>query len=192
MRGPSRPINARNAPGAAPRRISNTGIAMLAIALVAVFVLIFFLATQNNSGSATNPNTSANNSNLSPEAATTQTASTFATQTAPDILPRITIQDAKALFDKNDAKFIDVRVAQDYAAQHIKGAINIPQAEASKHLAEIPKTGNVIVYCDCPHDEESSGVAYNLRFSAGYTNVKILQGPTALDEWKNAGYPIEP
>lgn len=193
VRGASRPINPRNAPGGAPpRRINNVGIAMIAVSVVAVLVLVFLLATQNKSGSATNPDTSANNSSLSPSAATTQTAVTFATQTSPDVLARITVKDAKALFDKGDAKFIDVRQAQFYTTEHIKGAINVPQADAGKRLADIPKTGNVIVYCDCPHDEESSGVAYNLRFSAVYTNVKILEGPMALDQWKKAGYPVGP
>lgn len=193
MRGPSRPINARNAPGAPrPRRIDNLGIAMIAVSVVAVLVVVFLLANQNkSSGASTTPGTTAN-SNLDPAAATTQTAITFATQTSPDILPRITVKDAKALYDKNDAKFIDVRVADQYSAGHIKGAVNVPQAEAGKRLADIPKTGNVVVYCDCPHDEESSGVAYNLRFSAGYTNVKILEGPAAFDQWKKAGYPVEP
>jgi rhodanese-related sulfurtransferase len=192
MRGPSRPINARNAPGVPrPRRIDNVGIALIAVSVVAVLVLVFLLANQNkSSGASTTPGTAANTS-LDPAAATTQTAVVFATQTSPDILPRITVKDAKALYDKGDAKFIDVRVADQYAAGHIKGAVNVPQAETGKRLADIPKTGNVIVYCDCPHDEESSGVAYNLRFSAGYTNVKILEGPAAFDQWKNAAYPVE-
>jgi rhodanese-related sulfurtransferase len=165
------------------------GIAAIAVGLVAVLVIVFLLATQNN-GSPSSPGTT--NANLDPGAATTQTAVTFATETAPDILPRISVKDAKDLYDKGDAKFVDVRLANLFATQHIKGAINVPQAEAGKRLADIPRTGNVIVYCDCPHDEESSSVAYNLRFSAGYTNVKILEGPAALDQWKNAGYPVEP
>ena len=77
--------------------------------MVAVFVLVFLLANLNkSSGASTTPGTAAN-TNLDPAAATTQTAITFATQTSPDILPRITVKDAKALYDKGDAKFIDVR-----------------------------------------------------------------------------------
>jgi rhodanese-related sulfurtransferase len=33
-------------------------------------------------------------------------------------------------------------------------------------------------------------VALGLR-QAGYTNVKVLQGPNAFGQWQSAGYPVE-
>jgi len=83
------------------------------------------------------------------------------------------------------------REEQFYNQSHIKGSVSIPQATVRDRLAEIPNTGNVVVYCDCPHDEESAGVAYSLR-STGRSNVKVLEGPHALALWSGAGYPVEP
>jgi 3-mercaptopyruvate sulfurtransferase SseA len=77
----------------------------------------------------------------------TATAIAFATQTRPEVLPHVTVTEAKGLFDANDAKFIDVRVKEQYAAGHIQGAVNIPYTEVGQRVAEFPRTGNVIVYC---------------------------------------------
>jgi rhodanese-related sulfurtransferase len=121
----------------------------------------------------------------------TQTMIAFSTQTAPDILPRITIQEAKVLYDAGNIKIIDVRPKDQYDKGHIKGATNVPQNEVGTKVKDLPREGNLVLYCDCPHDEESAGTAYTLK-TGGYTNMKVLQGPQAFTEWKNLGYPVEP
>jgi rhodanese-related sulfurtransferase len=159
---------------------------------VVVVVVLAFIAlnTSNNSsaGSPAAPQIPVAGVSVSPN--WTQTTVAFDTVTAPSLIPRITIQDAKALFDSGSVKIIDVREKQYYDAGHIKGAVNIPENTIGTKLSEVPKTGNLILYCDCPHDEESAGTAYSLK-TAGYSNMKVLQGPQAFTLWKNAGYPVE-
>jgi rhodanese-related sulfurtransferase len=127
----------------------------------------------------------------------TQTMVAFSTLTAPDTLPRVTVQEAKALFDAGNIKFIDVRPKSlttppyAYDQGHIKGAVSVPQGEIRTRINDLPREGNLVLYCDCPNDEESAGTAYSLK-TAGYTNMRVLQGPQAYSQWKNAGYPIEP
>jgi len=152
-------------------------------------MLLLFMVTQNSgSPGAGSPGQAVGNSNV-PSA--TQTMITFSTQTAPDILPRITVADAKALYDAGNVKIIDVREKSFYDQGHIKGATSVPQTQIATRIKDVPKDGTVVLYCDCPHDEESAGTAYTLR-SAGYTNMKVLEGPQAYSLWKSAGYPVEP
>jgi rhodanese-related sulfurtransferase len=193
-RGPSRPVDPRRAPGyyGAPRRRGLDPFAM-ALIVVSGFVVIVLLAiialnTSNSSNTGTAAAVQSNGSTVTPN--WTMTTVAFSTVTAPDVLPRISIQDTKALYDAGNVKIIDVRLKNLYDAGHIKGAVNVPEAEVSAHVKDLPKTGNLVLYCDCPHDEESAGTAYSLKVG-GYTNMKILQGPTAYTLWKNAGYPIE-
>jgi rhodanese-related sulfurtransferase len=193
-RGPSRPIDPRRGPGAA--RYRRRGLDPFALSLIivvgigAVVVLLIFLiqGANNSSAGSAAAQQPAGGSTVPPDL--TQTMVAFSTVTAPSVIPRITVQDAKALYDSGSVKIIDVRLKSLYDQGHIKGAVNIPQGEVGTRYKEVPKTGNVILYCDCPHDEESAGTAYTLR-GGGYTNLKVLQGPQAYSEWKNAGYPVE-
>lgn len=113
--------------------------------IVALLVILFIVLANRNSPTAATTTGSSGATTLDPSAAGTTTAVVFATQVAP--LPRISAQEAKALFDANDAKFVDVRVRTSYDQQHIKGAVNIPQGEAQARVSEVPRTGNVILYC---------------------------------------------
>ncbi len=197
MRGPSRPVDPRYTPGGPPkRRPDGFIVGIAAVGVVAIFLVLLVIALQPKPGTTTtnidlNETNSGANAGTDPSANVTATAIAFGTLTAPSVLPRISVQETKALFDANDVLIIDVREEQFYNQGHIKGAKSIPQAKVRDRLAEIPTTGNVVVYCDCPHDEESAGVAYSLR-STGRNNVKVLEGPRALALWSGAGYPVEP
>ena len=216
MRGPSRPVDSRRAPAGYQRGYQRSyqgsyqrgyqsgyqrrGIApfamglMIVVGLAAVLAILYLALQNSNNTSATNAGTpgpaSASNGG-SPTPNWTQTTVAFTTQTAPDVIPRITIQEAKALYDAGNVKIVDVRLKNLYDQGHIKGAANVPEAEVGTHIKDLPKQGNLVLYCDCPHDEESAGTAYSLK-SAGYTNIRVLQGPQAYTLWKNAGYPTEP
>jgi hypothetical protein len=80
-----------------------------------------------------------------PEAEGTATALAFATETGG--LERISLQELKALQATNDVTIIDVRSADLYDDRHIKGAVSIPESEIMSRLQEVPKEGNVVLYC---------------------------------------------
>ncbi|MDQ3930642.1 MAG: rhodanese-like domain-containing protein [Chloroflexota bacterium] len=199
LRGPSRPIDPRNAPGYKPVRSGpdTFGIVMLGVSAAFVVLVILFVVLQNNSSTSTNTastgqDTSANTApqNLDdPGAQATATIVAFLNIVAD--VPRLSIQEVKALQDANNVTIIDVMTPDHYANSHVKGAINIPQADIVNRAAEIPKTGNVVIYCECPNDEESLGSTKSLMRGLGYTNLKVMQGPRALTLWKQAGYPTE-
>ena len=67
--------------------------------------------------------------------------------------------------------FIDVREPHEYAAGHVKGAVNIPPFElmrGPKVLKDIPKDTPIVLYC---HSGSRSNVAMNIMRTIGYTNL---------------------
>ena len=59
----------------------------------------------------------------------------------------ISVDQAKALLDKRERlAFIDVREKPQYDDLHIKGAINIPLGVLPSRLAEVPRSGRVVLY----------------------------------------------
>ena len=63
-----------------------------------------------------------------------------------DEVPRITLDEAKAAFDKGTAIFIDARAAEAYKDGHIKGAISVPIG-STDDFSTLPKGKTIIVYC---------------------------------------------
>jgi len=61
--------------------------------------------------------------------------------------PRIGIEEAKAQLGQPGVIFVDVRDPASYAAGHIEGAINVPEAEMESRLAELPRDQDLILYC---------------------------------------------
>lgn len=64
-----------------------------------------------------------------------------------DNVPRITVAQARQAMENGEAFFVDTRSVESYNAQHIRGAINIPMAEAAARMNELPKGKLVIAYC---------------------------------------------
>ena len=76
------------------------------------------------------------------------------------------------------AKLVDVRTAQEFAAGHIEGAINIPVQELEARMAEFgPKDGVVVVYC---RSGARSATAKSKLEAAGYSKVHNLG---AMSNW---------
>ena len=61
--------------------------------------------------------------------------------------PRIQLAEAKKDFDAGTAVFIDTHAPEQFAIQHIPGAINIPANNPDPYLNKIPKGKKIIAYC---------------------------------------------
>jgi rhodanese-related sulfurtransferase len=77
---------------------------------------------------------------------------------------------------------IDARDAEQFAKEHIPGAINIEWRQALARRGELPKDKPVLVYCNTGSLSAQAGLALRV---AGMENVRILQGGYA--EWKAKG-----
>ncbi len=67
--------------------------------------------------------------------------------------------------------FIDVRESFEYAAGHVKGAVNIPLSQImsrSSKLDNIPKDAQVVLYCQ---SGSRADYALSVMEDLGYTNL---------------------
>ena len=63
----------------------------------------------------------------------------------------------------------------------------MPIAEVANRFSEIPKTGRVVLYCDCKtYDVADRAVFLEYR---GYRNIFIM--PEGYSGWVKRGYPLE-
>ncbi len=83
---------------------------------------------------------------------------------------------------------LDVRTSAEYAAGHIKNALNIPHDVLAERLPQIQKYAGVpvVVYC---RSGGRAAQAVEVLTAAGFTNVRHLEGD--MDGWSAAGLPVK-
>jgi rhodanese-related sulfurtransferase len=77
---------------------------------------------------------------------------------------------------------IDARDKDQFAKDHIPGAVNIEWRQVLAQRSVIPKDKSVLIYCNTGSLSAQAGFALRI---AGYENVRILQG--GYSEWKAKG-----
>jgi rhodanese-related sulfurtransferase/transglutaminase-like putative cysteine protease len=81
-------------------------------------------------------------------------------------------------------QLVDVRDAEEFAAGHIPGSINIPLAGFASQSAVLDKNKTIIVYCN------SGGRSYNAYrklMKLGYETMN----QAIFADWKEQGFPVE-
>lgn len=82
---------------------------------------------------------------------------------------------------------LDVRPAEEFAAGHVPGAVNIPIHELEKRFRELPKRKEIIAYCRGPFCLMSFEAVQLLR-KRGMKARRLQDG---MPEWRIAGLPVE-
>jgi rhodanese-related sulfurtransferase/biotin operon repressor len=82
---------------------------------------------------------------------------------------------------------LDVRPAEEYAAGHIPGAINIPVHELEKRIKELPRRREIVAYCRGPYCLMSYDAVALLRRKG----VKARRLQDGMPEWRLAGLAVE-
>jgi membrane protein DedA with SNARE-associated domain/rhodanese-related sulfurtransferase len=106
-------------------------------------------------------------------------------------MARISVADLYALIQAGASPVIlDVRstTARELEPKWIPGALNVPLQEVGRHLKELPRDREIILYCTCPSEASAARVA-KILMNHGFTRVRPLQG--GLDAWIAAGYAVE-
>jgi rhodanese-related sulfurtransferase/DNA-binding transcriptional ArsR family regulator len=86
-----------------------------------------------------------------------------------------------------EALVMDVRPAEEYAAGHLAGAVNIPLQELEAHIDSLPSSQIIIAYCRGPYCMLAYDAVARLR-EKGYQARRYEAG---FPEWKLAGLPVE-
>lgn len=81
---------------------------------------------------------------------------------------------------------LDVRPREEYAAGHLRGALNVPLAELEKHLDKFPADKEIVAYCRGPHCVLAFDAVARLR-KHGFKARRLEHG---FPEWKLAGRPV--
>ena len=100
----------------------------------------------------------------------------------------VTTSEAEALID-GGATLLDVREADEFAAGHIPGAINVPRGVLEFKLSSTPELDardlRVLLYCKTSGRAALSACALQ---EMGYVRVQSIAG--GFDAWAAAGKPI--
>lgn len=60
---------------------------------------------------------------------------------------RISVEEARALYDAGQALFVDVRDAESYAAARIPASLHLPLSELEAGIPPLPRDAEIITYC---------------------------------------------
>ena len=82
---------------------------------------------------------------------------------------------------------LDVRPAEEFAAGHLPGAINVPVDRLEAYLSKLPKKKEVLAYCRGPYCLMSFDAVARLR-KRGFKAKRLEDG---FPEWRAAGLPVE-
>lgn len=116
-------------------------------------------------------------------------ASVAASAQAIRSVPRISIDELKALMEKNAVLVLDVRTPEDYAKGHIPGAVNVDFTQVFQQAEKFKgETRTIVAYCACAREMTSARAAVDLA-AKGITGAKALVG--GWDEWVQRGERIE-
>lgn len=113
------------------------------------------------------------------------------TDTAGDSLV-ISLDQAKQLYDREGAIFVDARPRSQYKDGHISGALSLPWQDATNTFADLAvkleEKGTLITYCDGEDCALSHDLAMFLK-DLGYGDVRVLVNGWTV--WQDAGLPVQ-
>jgi ArsR family transcriptional regulator len=82
---------------------------------------------------------------------------------------------------------LDVRPADEYAAGHLPGSVNVPLSDLKRRLGELPPGVEVVAYCRGAYCVLAYEAVAALR-EAGWAARRMQDG---FPEWRASGLPVE-
>jgi len=105
-------------------------------------------------------------------------------------MARISVPELYALMQQGaQPVVIDVRsaTARTLEPQWIPGALHVTLPDVERHLKDLPRDREIILYCTCPSEASAARVA-KILMNHGFKKVRPLLG--GLDAWLAAGHAV--
>ncbi len=107
-------------------------------------------------------------------------SATHATRVSQSLTP----QEYQAAYATRDHLLIDVRTPEEFASEHIPGAVNIALQTLPQQMATLPKEQPIVLYC---RSGARSREAANILSQGGFDDIYNLGG---IIEWRAQGLPV--
>ncbi len=107
-------------------------------------------------------------------------------------MARIGPEELKMLMDSGeDVLVVDLRQPIDLEndPEKIPGSVRLDPGDIAAHTELIPPDREIVLYCTCPNEATSAGVAMLLR-RHGIDRVRPLEG--GIEGWRALNFPMEP
>ena len=106
-----------------------------------------------------------------------------------DIVDMVTPERIKFWIDnKEPLVIIDLRTTKEFQERRLPGARSIPMKDLENQLSSIPRSGRVILYCDCPQASLIQDAFQVLKDDHGYRNIAIM--PEGIKGWMQRKFPV--
>ena len=104
-------------------------------------------------------------------------------------VPRVTIDELKALMAQKAVLVIDVRDSESFAKGRIPGAVNVDYTQILKEGGKFAgEKRTIVTYCACANEMTAARASVDLA-AKGIAGAKALKG--GWDEWIQRGEKIE-
>lgn len=103
-----------------------------------------------------------------------------------DALQPVRREELLKMARRGEAVVIDVRPAEEYAAGHIAGAINMPVDSLPRFLKKLPKEQEIVAYCRGPYCMLAFEAVEKLR-KKGFRARRLEDG---FPEWQAGRLPV--
>jgi rhodanese-related sulfurtransferase len=116
-------------------------------------------------------------------------AVTSAGHGSEDDVVTITVEQVKSLLDAREKLIlVDLRPGGEFQKTRLPSARSLPMKELARRYTEIPRSGRVVLYCDCPQNQIIED-AYLLLKDYGYRNAAVMAD--GFKGWTARKYPVE-
>ncbi|HEX8030078.1 MAG TPA: rhodanese-like domain-containing protein [Vicinamibacterales bacterium] len=104
-------------------------------------------------------------------------------------VPRISIDELKALMDQGAVLIVDVRDPESFTKGRIPGAVNVDYTVMLKQAVTFAgEKRTIVTYCACANEMTAARASVDLA-AKGIAGAKALKG--GWDEWVQRGERIE-